>query len=108
MAILDQIAAARDPSFSSRVAMILMNQSLAVLAEDPATTNHANRLAFAEKHFRAEINCKTLAAAVIANDPSIQGQINTSPSSFGSVVADADIATNVTALFDTFATAYTT
>jgi hypothetical protein len=106
MAILDRIAAARDPSFSSRVAMILMNACAAVTTEDPATANHANRLALALKHIRAEVNSKALAAAVIANNATIQAAIDGTPGSFGASVADSDIESSVTALYDIFANAY--
>ena len=106
MAILDQIAAARDDAFAARVAMITMTLCVAVATEDPATVNHVNRLGFANKHFKAQINTKALAAAVIASNPTIQGEINAAPGVHGANVPDGDITFVVTSLLDTFANAY--
>jgi hypothetical protein len=106
MAILDQIAAARDDAFAARVAMITMTLCINVANEDPATANHANRIAFANKHFKAEINTKALAAAVIASNATIQTTIDASPALRGSNVPDGDINFAIAGLFNAFANAY--
>jgi hypothetical protein len=106
MAVLDRIATAQDNVFSARVAMILMKLSVAVLTEPGGTTNHANRLKLAQKHLRAEVNVKAVAAAVIASNPTIQSTIDGAPSELGSSVPDADIEFVLTGLYDGLANAY--
>ena len=108
MAVLDRIATARDDTFAARVAMILMQTAINVANEDPATTNHANRLAFAQKHFRAEINCKSLGAAIIASNATIQAAVDGEPASLGSNVPDGDLEFAINGLVDNFANAYAT
>lgn len=106
MSVLNQIAAARSDEFAARVAMVTMTLAMTVLVEDPETANHANRIIFAQKHLRAEINNKTLAAAVIASNSTIQTTINGAPLLLGSNVPDGDIEFVITGLLNAFANAY--
>jgi hypothetical protein len=106
MAILDRIAAARDDQFSARVAMILMKLCVDVANEDTGYINHVNRLHFAELHFRALVNSKSLAAAIIANNGTIQAEIDSAPAERGANVPDGDLEYVISGLYDHFANAY--
>jgi hypothetical protein len=86
--------------------MILMAIAVNVANEDPATSNHANRLKLAQAHFRAGVNAKTLAAALIANNASIQATIDANPGALGSDVSDADLQSVIGGLYDHFSNAY--
>jgi hypothetical protein len=91
MAALDLIAASRDASFSARVAMISLKSAVAVANEDPGTADHADRVAWANKALRGEVNNKQLAAAIVASNSSITATINATPANLGSDVPDGDI-----------------
>jgi hypothetical protein len=91
MAALDLIATARDGVFSSRVALIALKSAVAVGNEDPGTADHAERLAWANKALRGDVNNKQLAAAIIASNSTITSTINATPLNLGSDVADGDI-----------------
>lgn len=91
MSALDQIAAARDATFSARVAMLALRSAVFVGNEDPATEDHAARLAWANAVLRAELNNKHFAAAVIASNPTISAAIDADPGARGSNVPDGDI-----------------
>jgi hypothetical protein len=106
MAILDLIGAARDDEFSARVAMCLMVASINIANEDTATLNHPNRIAFAYRFFKGEINSKVVAAAVIATNATVQGTINANPAGLGADVPDADLQFVVNGIIDHFANAY--
>lgn len=106
MAIADRIATARNDTFAARVSMILMKLAVDVANEDGGTANHANRLALAQAHFRAGINSKALAAALIANNGTIQATIDGAPELFGSNVPDGDLEFVIAGLYNHFANAY--
>jgi hypothetical protein len=108
MAVLNYIAAARDDAFAARVAFILMTLCINVANEDPTTANHANRLHFAQLHFRASINTKALAAGAIAYNATLQSEINSNPALRGSNVPDSDLQYVLGGLYDNFANAYAT
>lgn len=91
MAAIDLIAASRDATFAARVAMIALKSAVAVGNEDPATTDHTERLAWANKALRGEVNNKHLAGAIIASNSSITATINATPANLGSDVPDGDI-----------------
>jgi hypothetical protein len=106
MAVLNRIAAARDDEFAARVSMIAMKLCVDVSNEDAGTANHANRIAFAHLHFRAGVNAKSLAAAVIASNGTIQSAIDGAPELRGSNVSDSDLEFVISGLLDHFANAY--
>jgi hypothetical protein len=106
MAALDLIAAARDETFAARVAFCLMKSGLNTANEDPGTSNHTNRLAFAERVLKGEINSKLAAAAVIAYSSGLQTTINATPANKGSDVIDSALQTAVDALIDLWANAW--
>jgi hypothetical protein len=91
MAAIDLIAASRDASFSARVALLALKSAVAVANEDPATADHADRVAWASKALRGDINNKQLASAIIASNSSITATINATPANLGSDVPDGDI-----------------
>lgn len=106
MAVLDRIATARDDQFAARIAMILMHTCIDVANEDPTTANHANRVAFAGKHLRGQVNCKAVAAAVIASNGTIQSTIDGGPTLLGANVPDGDLEYVIGGLYDHLANAY--
>lgn len=106
MAVLDQIATARDDTFAARVAMCLMVTSVNVANEAALTANHANRLALAQKHIRAQVNVKSVGALVIAYNATIQTAINSAPALRGSNVLDGDLQYAINSLTDQIANAY--
>jgi hypothetical protein len=106
MSSLDLIGAARDDTFAARVAFSLMKSALNTANEDPGTSNHANRLAFAERVLKGEINSKLAAAAVIAYSSGLQTTINATPENKGSDVSDSDLQTAVDALIDLWGNAW--
>lgn len=106
MAVLDRIATARNDTFAARIAMILMALAINVMNEDPGTANHANRLLFAQKHLKGEVNCKLIAAALIANNATTQANIDGNPGALGSNVPDGDIEFVLGGLYNNFANAY--
>lgn len=106
MAVLDRIATARNDEFAARVAMITMKLCVDVANEAGTVTNHTNRIAFAYKMFKATVNAKALAAAVIANNATIQTTIDSSPSLMGSNVPDADLEFVISSMLNNFANAY--
>lgn len=106
MGVLDRIATARDDLFSARVAMIAMKLAVDVSNESAQTANHANRLTFANKVFRAEVNSKALAAAIIAHNATIQSTIDSHPELRGSNVPDGDIEFELSSIYNNLANAY--
>lgn len=106
MAVLDLIATARDDVFAARVAMMLMTLSVTVTTESNTTANHTNRLDFAQKVLKAQVNNKAIAAAVIASNATIQSEIVGAPSSLGSNVPDGDMVFVLTGMYDALANAY--
>jgi len=106
MAVLDLIATARDDTFAGRVAMMLATLSIGVTTEDVGTTNHANRLSFAQKVIKAQVNNKAIAAMVIASNPTIQATIIAAPTTLGSTVPDGDMEYVLTTLYNALANAY--
>lgn len=91
MTALSLSAAARNDTFAARVGFLSLDAAIDVATEDPETSDHAARVAWAFRVLRGEQNNKLVAAAIIASNPTIQATINASPSNFGSDVADADI-----------------
>lgn len=106
MSVVNWIATARDETFAARVAMCLMKAGLDASNEDPGTDNHANRLALAQRHLKAEINSKAVAAAVIASNGTIQGEIDAQPAQHGANVPDGDLQYVVNGLYNMLANAY--
>jgi hypothetical protein len=106
MAVIDRIATARDDVFAARVAMNLMTLCINVMNEDPTTTNHANRLLFAQKHLLGRVNSKLIAAACIANNATLQADIDSQPTQLGANITDSDLQFVISSLYNNFSNAY--
>jgi len=91
MSAIDQISAARDDEFASRVAMITFKVAQQVASEDPATADHAVRMDYALRNIRGAENPKLVAAHLISSNPTIGATIDANPELKGSNVPDADI-----------------
>ena len=91
MSALDQIATASDETFSGRVMMLMFKVGQQVASEDPATADHAARMAYAEKVMRGEEKPQLVAAHVISSNPTIAAAIESDPAALGSNVPDSDI-----------------
>lgn len=106
MSALDLIATAQDDTFAARTAMILMEVCINVTNEATTTPNHANRLALAQRHMKAEINTKSVAATMIASNATIQTTIQGAPQLRGSNVPDSDMQFALGGIYDSIANAY--
>jgi hypothetical protein len=91
MSALDQIATARDDTFSARVSMITFKVAQAVATEDVATPDHAVRLDYALRNIRGGENPKLVAAHLISSNPTIGAAIDANPELKGSNIPDGDI-----------------
>src|SRR5215471_21726069 len=91
MSSLNYIATARSEKFSGRVLMLSFTVGQQVATEDPATADHAARMAYAERIFRGAEQAKLIAAHVIASNPTIKSAIDSDPTGYGDNVSDADI-----------------
>lgn len=91
MAAVDLIVTARDDEFAARVMMISHKVAQQVAAEDPGTANHAERIDYSQRIFRGTDNPKSIAAHVIASNPTISAAIESNPPAYGSNVPDGDI-----------------
>lgn len=92
MSALDHIATASNAEFSGRVMMLSFTTAQNVASEEPATPDHAARIAYAEMVIRGEEKPQLVAAHVIASNPTIASAIDSDPSALGSNVPDNDIA----------------
>lgn len=106
MAVLDQIATARDDVFASRVAMSLMLACITVANESGLTANHTNRMVLVNRHIKALVNTKAVAAVIIANSTAMQTAIDGTPLARGSNITDADLNAACVSLFNTLANAH--
>jgi hypothetical protein len=106
MAVLDLIGAARDETFAARTAMCLTVAALNVANEDPVTTNHVNRLAFAQRVLKGEVNNKLIAAAALAYNGTLQSEINSQPTQKGANIPDSDLQFVINGLIDLLANAW--
>jgi len=91
MSALDQIAAAQDPEFHSRVAMISFKVAQMVATEPEETEDHEVRMDYALRTIRGGENPVTLSQHVISSNATIIATIEGDPSLKGSNVPDADI-----------------
>lgn len=91
MSALDLITAASDDTFSGRVMMISFKVAQNVASEDPATPDHAERVAYAQMVIRGEEKPKLLAAHAISSNATIAATIEADPAQKGANVPDSDI-----------------
>jgi hypothetical protein len=91
MPALDLIAAARNDQFAARVMMVAYKVAQNVASEDPGTANHGQRSAYAQRIIRGDDNPKSIAAHVIASNPTISATIENNPGQYGANVPDGDL-----------------
>lgn len=91
MSAIDQITAARDDEFASRVAMIIFKVAQAVATEPDTEPDHDVRLDYAARNIRGDENPKLVSAHVISSNPTIAAAIDAEPELKGSNVPDNDI-----------------
>ena len=106
MSALDQIAAASDETFAGRVMMIQFKVAQNVASEDPATANHAERIAYASFVIMGEEKPQLVAAHVVSSNPVISGAIDSDPPALGSNVPDGDIEFALATIWDSRSLAY--
>ncbi|QOG18162.1 MULTISPECIES: hypothetical protein [Bradyrhizobium] len=100
MSALDLIATASDPTFAGRVMMIMFKVAQNVAGEDPATANHAERIAYANLVIRGEEKPQLVSAHVISSNPTIAAAIESDPDALGSNVPDGDIEFALASIWD--------
>jgi hypothetical protein len=103
MSTTDIVTAASDPMFYTRVAFIALKAAQNVASEDPATTNHANRVAYANKIFRGDDKGLLIALHIVASNPTIAAALE---SSGGSAVSDNDIEFAMNSIWNARANAF--
>ena len=108
MSAIDQISAARNDAFAGRVLFISLKVAQNVVAEDPGTASHAERVAYADRVIRGEDRPKLIAAHVIASNPTIAAAIDAQPAQFGANVPDGDIEFALASIWTARALAFAT
>lgn len=103
MATRDIIAAASDPTYYTRVAFIALKSAQNVAAEDPATPNHANRVAYAGRVLTGDDKALLLALHIAASNATIASTLE---SGGGDAVPDGDIEYAMGQIWDARANAY--
>lgn len=103
MATHDIIAAASTPTFYTRVAFIALKSAQNVAAEDPATPNHVNRLAYSGRVLTGDDKSLLLALHIAASNATIAATLE---SSGGDAVPDGDIEFAMGQIWDARANAY--
>lgn len=91
MTLLAQYQLSVDPTFVQRVTQAAILSATQVQAEDPGTSNHANRIAFALTMLRSAQNFGPLIAQGVASNPAIT-----------SASTDSDIEFTVNSLWDAY------
>jgi hypothetical protein len=88
MATKDIIAAASNPVFYTRVAFIALKVAQQVASEDPATADHAVRVAYAGRVMTGDDKALLLALHLVASNPTLATELETGG---GDAVPDGDI-----------------
>lgn len=105
MSAQDLIRAARDDTYAGRVAMIQLGVAQNVASEDPATANHAERIAYSYYVIRGAENPKMVAAHV-NSQPGIKITIEADPEKLGANVPDSDIEFTLATIWDSRSLAF--
>lgn len=103
MATKDIIAAASQPTFYSRVAFIALKAAQNVANEDPATPNHANRVAYAGRVLSGSDKALLLALHIAASNSTIAAALEASG---GDAVPDNDLEYAMGQIWDSRANAF--
>lgn len=103
MATKDIIAAASAPVFYTRVAFIALKAAQNVSSEDPATPNHAARIAYAGRVLTGDDKALLIALHIAASNPTIAGTLEADG---GDAVPDGDIEYAMGQIWDARANAF--
>lgn len=103
MATSDIIAEVSKPSFYQRVSYLSLGVAQQVASEPPATANHANRVAYADRIFCGQEDALLLAMHVVSSNATIASTIE---SSGGDAVPDNDIQFALASIWDARANAF--
>lgn len=103
MATRDIIAAASDPVYYTRVSFIALKAAQNVASEDPATDNHANRVAYAGRVLTGDDKALLIALHIAASNPTIAATLETDG---GDAVPDGDIEYAMGQIWDARANAF--
>lgn len=107
-AALDRVyGVSRNPNFQQRLQVALIDQVATVAGEAGATTNHANRIAFAAQvAYSPDSWAAKMALGIIVTNTNIQNALTTNnPDTNTTAVADADIKTAVGVVWNFYADA---
>jgi hypothetical protein len=96
---MDQMRAARNDVFAARSIYAALKYAALVLNEDPASANHAERLAFAKRVIRGEERPRLFAAFLIAAVPQLQTTIDNQPAQRGGNISDVNLDNAVAAIW---------
>lgn len=80
--------------------MIMFKVAQNVASEDPATANHAERIAYSGMMIRGEEKPQIVAAHVISSNATIGAAIESDPAALGSNVPDGDIEFALASIWD--------
>jgi hypothetical protein len=103
MATADIIEEASKPTFYTRVSFIALKVAQNVAAEDPATPNHTNRIAYAGRVLAGADQALLLSMHIAASNPTIASTLETSG---GDAVPDGDIEFAMATIWDARANAF--
>lgn len=103
MATQQVIDAASQPTFYTRVSFIALKVAQYVASEDPATANHANRVAYAGRVLTGLDQALLLALNIASSNPTIAATLETQG---GDAVPDGDIEFAMGQIWDSRSNAY--
>ena len=89
------------PEFYTRVSYISLAVAQDVAAEDAATANHDNRVAYSSRIFRGDEDALMLAMHVVSSNPTIEQKVDA-----GEPVPDGDIEFALATIWDSRANAF--
>lgn len=95
-AIADMPVIAGDSTWRFRCRYLLMKAAIAVMSEDPGTTNHANRVFFAKKVISGGVAVEEVAIAVLTNS-------TIAAATYPADAPDGDLEFTINSMFDAFA-----
>jgi len=97
---------AKNPTFRDRVEYYLKKASVAIMAEDAATANHAERVTYASKILDGDASIAEAAKAIVTNATlTTSGDLSESPNHG---ISDSDLEYTVSTMIDALAGVATT
>jgi hypothetical protein len=97
------IAEVSKPEFYTRVSYISLAVAQDVAAEDAATANHDNRVAYSSRIFRGDEDALMLAMHVVSSNPTIEQKVDAEG---GASVPDGDIEFALATIWDARSNAF--